>query len=237
MGVTTLYLLTNTADGLFRQLGYVDTTRTMAPDVIRATSQFSGLCPSSSVLMSKHLLESARPCLMQIWHRHEGELTGWLTRQLADRESARDLLHELFLKALRQGGKFCSIENGRAWLFEVARNAVADQLRRQREMVPLPEFLPQPESDSERLAVDSLVTALPHILAMLSEPDRQAITLCDLEGMTQQAFAEQLGLTLPAAKSRVQRARTRLREQLTRYCGVQFDAAGRVCCIAGAKTL
>ena len=55
MGVTTLYLLTNTADGLFRQLGYVDTTRTMAPDAIRATSQFSGLCPASSLLMSKPL--------------------------------------------------------------------------------------------------------------------------------------------------------------------------------------
>ena len=36
LGVTTLYLLTNTADGLFPQLGYVDTTRTMAPDAIRA---------------------------------------------------------------------------------------------------------------------------------------------------------------------------------------------------------
>ncbi|MBP8173089.1 MAG: GNAT family N-acetyltransferase [Aeromonadaceae bacterium] len=55
LGVTTLYLLTNTADGLFRQLGYVDTTRTMAPDAIRATSQFSGLCPASSLLMSKPL--------------------------------------------------------------------------------------------------------------------------------------------------------------------------------------
>ena len=57
-GVTTLYLLTTSADTLFRRLGYVDTARTMAPDVIRATSQFSGLCPSSSVLMSKPLGDS-----------------------------------------------------------------------------------------------------------------------------------------------------------------------------------
>lgn len=44
-GVTTLYLLTTSADTLFRRLGYVDTARTMAPDVIRATSQFSASVP------------------------------------------------------------------------------------------------------------------------------------------------------------------------------------------------
>ncbi len=60
--------------------------------------------------------------------------------------------------------------------------------------------------------------------------DRLAITLCDLQGLTQQALAERLGLSLAGAKSRVQRARARLRARLVAACQVQFDETGRVCC-------
>lgn len=47
---------------------------------------------------------------------------------------------------------------------------------------------------------------------------------------TQLAYARHLGLTLPAAKSRVQRARQHLQQQLVTACQVTFDHAGRVCC-------
>nr|WP_245541818.1 RNA polymerase sigma factor SigZ [Uliginosibacterium gangwonense] len=164
---------------------------------------------------------------MQAWHDHERELLNWLTRKIADREAAKDLLHDLFLRAVRQGSRFCSIENARAWLFEVARNAVADQLRRTRETVEVPEDLVAEES--ERHPVDSLASCLPRVLGELSSEDREAITLCDLEGMSQEDFAARIGLSLSAAKSRVQRARKRLKNQLTTACQVEHDASGQVC--------
>ena len=52
----------------------------------------------------------------------------------------------------------------------------------------------------------------------------------DINGMAQQASATAQGLTLAAAKSRLQRARVRLKEQLTRSCQVWLDAQGKVCC-------
>ena len=138
------------------------------------------------------------------------------------------MLQDLFLKALRQDKKFCEIANARAWLFEVARNAVADRLRLKKEQVELPDDLAA-EHD-ELPAVESLAVCLPRALAELPEEDRDAITRCDLEGMTQEDYAHLKGLSLPGAKSRVQRARKRLREHLTDACQVKFDAAGKVCC-------
>ncbi len=82
----------------------------------------------------------------------------------------------------------------------------------------------------EPIPVDSLAQCLPRALAELSVEDREAITLCDLEGLNQEEFARLKGLTLPGAKSRVQRARKRLRIHLTDACQVRFDAAGKVCC-------
>jgi len=166
------------------------------------------------------------PCLLTSWSAHEGELRGWLRHRLGNPGDADDMLQDLFIKAMRQGERFCTIGNARAWLFEVARNAVADRLRIKREMVELPEHL---ASDTNEVAtVDSLVACLPRVLSELSAEDREAITLCDIEGLPQDEFARRKGLTLPAAKSRVQRARKRLRERLTQACQVRLDATGHV---------
>jgi RNA polymerase sigma-70 factor (ECF subfamily) len=167
-------------------------------------------------------------CLMTAWHRHEAELRAWLRGRLGNPHDAEDLLQDLFLKAMRQDKKFCQIENARAWLYEVARNALADRLRLKKEQVELPDDLVQ-EID-EPIPVDTLAQCLPRALAELSEEDREAITLCDLEGLNQEDFARLKGLTLPGAKSRVQRARMRLREHLGSACQVRFDEAGKVCC-------
>lgn len=54
-GIESLFLLTTTAEGFFLRLGYVPASRGAAPQAIQATSQFSGLCPSSSAFLSKRV--------------------------------------------------------------------------------------------------------------------------------------------------------------------------------------
>lgn len=181
------------------------------------------------------IAETAMPndCLTRAWRAHEGELLGYLRRRLPQPHAAEDLLQDIFVKALGQGQRFCSLDNARAWLFRVTRNALADHLRLAREQVELPEEI---SDETEPAApVESLADCLPRALTELSPEEREAITLCDLEGMKQEAYARLKGLTLPGAKSRVQRARKRLREHLTTACQVRFDQAGQVCCFVPRK--
>lgn len=105
---------------------------------------------------------------------HEGELKRWLTRRLNDPATAQDVLQDVFIKAMRQGNRFCEIANARAWLFEVSRHALTDHLRRHHDLEALPDDLPEFETDPPT-AVDSLATCLPRVLAELSESDRDAI--------------------------------------------------------------
>jgi len=165
-------------------------------------------------------------CLTTAWTAHEPELRGWLRRRLGNPAEADDLLQDLFLKALRQGERFCSVQNARAWLFEVARNTLADRLRVARETVALPEDLPALVNEPD--TVDTLTACLPRVLSELSAEDREVITLCDLQGMAQAEFARSRGLSLSGAKSRVQRARQRLHARMTQVCQVQLDGGGRV---------
>jgi RNA polymerase sigma-70 factor (ECF subfamily) len=80
-------------------------------------------------------------CLTTAWSQHEPELRGWARHRLANAAEVDDLLQDLFLKALRQGERFCSVHNARAWLFAVARNTLADRLRVARDTVELPDDL------------------------------------------------------------------------------------------------
>jgi RNA polymerase sigma-70 factor (ECF subfamily) len=166
------------------------------------------------------------PCLTTAWTQHTPELRGWLRHRLGNPAEVDDVLQDLFLKALRQGERFGALHNPRAWLFEVARNLLADRLRVARDTVALPEDLSAPQDEPD--TVDTLTTCLPRVLSELSAEDREAITLCDLQGMAQAEFARATGLSLSAAKSRVQRARQRLRAQMTLSCRVQVDEAGCV---------
>lgn len=175
---------------------------------------------------------SAPPCLMTAWQQHEHEIYGWLLKQSGSPMDADDLLQETFLRAIRQQDKFCAIENARAWLFEVARHLVIDRSRRQRPMFQIHDELIMQQSELD--AVDSLVGCLPRVLEKLAQADRDILRNCDLGGMKQADYAAQYGLTLAATKSRLLRARERLRQQLSLDCQVRLDNTGRVCCFTPA---
>jgi RNA polymerase sigma-70 factor, ECF subfamily len=166
-------------------------------------------------------------CVTEAWAKHETELRRFLRHRAGGDAEAEDLLQEVFLRALRRANGLCGIDNRRAWLFHAARNLLIDRLRLTKEQVPLPDDLAAEVADAPP-AVDGLSQCLPRVLTELSAQDREAITLCDIEGMTQQDFAGHIGLSLPAAKSRVQRARARLKARMSEACQVTFDATGEV---------
>lgn len=170
---------------------------------------------------------SPHACVMRAWQAHEHELRGYLRHRLDDAEAAADVLQDVFVKALRQGAAFCLVAQPRAWLFQVARNAVVDRLRTTRPTDPLPDDLSAPDMPS-LAPVDALAECLGRCLSELGDEDADILRRCDLEGQTVAAYADAARLSLPAAKSRLLRARQRLRGHLSRVCQVQFDADGRV---------
>lgn len=171
--------------------------------------------------------ERNQACLTRAWRETRGELHGWLRHRLHGDAEADDLLQEVFLRALRQGERFCVLDNPRAWLFQVARNALTDRLRISRPQQELPEDLAAAEVEAPA-PVEQLTQCLPRVLGELSPADRLAIELCDIAGLPQQKLAEHLGISLSGAKSRLQRARQRMKARLIEGCQICFDDTGQV---------
>lgn len=170
-------------------------------------------------------------CVVNAWQVHGGELRNYLLHRLGDAQLAEELLQETFVKAMHHGRQFCELGNARAWLFQVARNALVDHWRAagrlQAELLPLDDELPAPEPASLE-PVDALSSCLSRVLTELAPADAQILRACEFDGLTVKVFAEGQGLSLSAAKARLLRARQRLRQQMTQACQVRFDDSGRV---------
>jgi len=168
---------------------------------------------------------------MALWSPHEAELRRWLAARDLVPAEVEDVLQDVFIKVLTQCRRLPAVVHPRAWLFEVTRNTLVDRLRSGHGDLPLPDDLDDwpAQMEDPPATVDSMAQAcLPRVLSELDPQDREAIELCDLQGMPQAEYARLKGLGLPAAKSRVQRARRRMREHMTQACQVRFDDAGRV---------
>jgi len=167
-------------------------------------------------------------CITKAWQDHEAELRTFLQSRLKDTHQTEDLLQDIFIKALAEGTQFCDLENSRAWLFRVAKNQMIDYQRTQKEHDDIPEQVA--EKNVEATPVANLSTCLPVALKEMNAEDQEIIQRCDLDGMNQADYAKLKGLSLTGAKSRIQRARKRLKDQLKITCHIIFDEQGNVCC-------
>lgn len=167
-------------------------------------------------------------CLLQAIRQNESELRAFLRQRVPDTSVAEDLLQEVFLRAVAQGQKFCSVEQPRAWLYRVTRNVLTDHHRRHHPTSELTQDIEHTEEEPE--AVDLLSECIGRNLTRLSDADRDIVHACDLQNMTVKAYAQSRGISLPAAKARLLRARQRLRGSIVKHCNVRFDDSGNVCC-------
>jgi RNA polymerase sigma factor (sigma-70 family) len=132
------------------------------------------------------------------------------TRQMlpGSRQDAEDALQDVFVKAysgLRANDRKLAL---RAWLYRVAHNRCIDQLRRQTPVVTLVEP-PSPQSVDPALIAEQRETLQALIVDVQRLPDQQrsALLMREISGMSYTDLAEAIGVTVPAVKSLLVRAR------------------------------
>ena len=163
--------------------------------------------------------------------RYSADVYGLLYRLTENAEEASDLTQETFLKAFRSIGRFRGESELRTWLFRIAINESKNRFRwwkRRRRDVTISIEATVGNSDltiSDSLADSSqspedstLANEREYALkaALLEMPDifREAVILCDVEGLSYEETADALGVRLGTVKSRISRGREELRRRL-----------------------
>jgi RNA polymerase sigma-70 factor (ECF subfamily) len=155
--------------------------------------------------------------LEALYARYGGLLYTLALRIVGDRELAREVVQDTFLRSW-DGRETYDAQRGRVpwWLMGIARNRAIDLLRsrshqqRIRERATRPREAPAAPADDLSEAVSERVTIV-HALQALPDGQRMAIELAYYSGLTQTEIAERLGQPLGTIKSRTREAMDRLR--------------------------
>jgi RNA polymerase sigma-70 factor (ECF subfamily) len=157
-----------------------------------------------------------------------------------NREDAEDVVQDAFLKAYQNLGQFQGQSKFYTWLVRIAVNEALMRLRRRRpeRMVSLDEDVKTEEDSMPREIADwspnpeqqytqgELKDILSRTIQGLPASFRTVFVLRDVEGLSTEETADALGLSIPAVKSRLLRARLQLRERLNKYFKKRRDGDG-----------
>ena len=163
-----------------------------------------------------------------IWEDFRGSLKGFVLKRVQSEEDAEDILQDVFAKIhdkinnLKDEGKL------RSWIYQITRNAIIDYYRSRKPTVEFTDTIQKVEDETPSDVTAEISSCVKPMIDGLPDKYREAINLTDLKGLTQKELAENLGISLSGAKSRVQRARGKLKEELLECCHFEFDSRGKV---------
>jgi RNA polymerase sigma-70 factor, ECF subfamily len=172
------------------------------------------------------------PAARGAWRDLEAKLRPFIARRVRGEADVDDVVQDVFLRMQRGLAGLLDDERFGPWVYQVARNAIADH-QRAAARHPLANGAPPEEEaaladDGDDAVEFTLAAYVAPFVAMLPSPYREALTLTELEGLTQKDAAAMLGISVSAMKSRVQRGRQQLRQSLDDCCHIALDARGRV---------
>lgn len=166
----------------------------------------------------------------ELVNRYEGKIYRLGRNITQNSEDAEDVMQEAFLKAYENLDRFQGNSRFYTWLVRIAVNQALMKLRRRRpnqfsldeqietedDLLPreLQDWGPTPE---QRYVQTELRQILDTAITDLDPSFRIVFQLRDIEELSTEETAEALGLSVPAVKSRLLRARLKLREKLDRY--------------------
>ncbi len=178
------------------------------------------------------LLERAgsgdQAAFLVLYERYRNPIFGFAYRLLGSIEAAEDVTHDCFLSLIRKPGNYDPQRAGlRTYLYSAARNLAMKYFRSQGREVALDDFSEYPAARREgplrRLLDEELVNKVREAVADLPPLQREALVLFEYEGLALVEIAEIVGTDVGAVKSRLHRARGRLRNTLAPYLNTNSE--------------
>ncbi len=199
----------------------------------------SSLADADETILVAQSREGDTAAFGELVRRYEGKIFRLAQHVTQNREDAEDVLQETFMKAYEHLDQFQGNSKFYTWIVRIAVNQALMKLRRRKtdksvsldeaidtgEDTMIREIAAWDEDPEQRFSRDELGGILDTAVKSLEPPYRSVFVLRDIDELSTEETAEALGLSVPAVKSRLLRARLQLREKLTRYFKRKGDDA------------
>jgi RNA polymerase sigma-70 factor (ECF subfamily) len=154
--------------------------------------------------------------------RFQDRLLNFVGRIVTDRETAEELIQETFLRIFSQRQSYTPQYAVSTWIYTIALNLARSELRKRKLRRYLSLDFIKEEADVELadkidLRAESLAPVIEQAINRLPEDYRAAFILCDIQRLPYQQIAEIMRVPVGTVKSRINRARSMLRDKLKPY--------------------
>jgi RNA polymerase sigma-70 factor (ECF subfamily) len=206
---------------------------------IRSNMAVSSLAGIDEFALVTQAREGDTTAFSELVRRYEGKIFRLAQHVTQNREDAEDVLQETFMKAYEHLDQFKGDSKFYTWIVRIAVNQALMKLRRRKtdksvsldetidtgEDTVVREIAAWGEDPEQQLSREELGGILDTAIQSLEPLYRSVFVLRDIEELSTEETAEALGLSVPAVKSRLLRARLQLREKLTRFFKRKGDDA------------
>ena len=159
------------------------------------------------------------------WRSLYGQLLSFVEAKVKERATAEDIVQEVFIKIHSKAGQLKETDKISGWIYQITRNAVADHFRKHSRNV---DPINVDWESSYHEFNDCVAHCLRVLLGSLPEKYRIPLQLAELDNLSQYEIAEKLNITYSGARSRVQRARKMLKDNLDELYYIETDRYGNV---------
>ncbi|RNI25771.1 RNA polymerase sigma factor SigZ [Rufibacter latericius] len=185
-------------------------------------------CASPTTTCGTNAMEDPCAAVVPMFLTYQEALQGFIRKRVLNQADAEDLSQQVLLKVHHHCETLPKVRNVRAWLYEITRHVVHDFYRARQREAYLSEDYDLPSPSLQTNPAQELADCVVPLLHLLPTEYAEPLRLSDLEGVPQQEIADRLGLTLSGAKSRVQRAREKLKAVFLECCHLELDRQGRL---------
>ncbi|MBU6299997.1 MAG: sigma-70 family RNA polymerase sigma factor [Verrucomicrobia bacterium] len=178
--------------------------------------------------LMRRIAEGDDVAFAELVETYQHAVMGTVTKMLGQASEAEDVAQQVFVRVWRSAARYQPSAKFTTWLFTITRNLVFNEMRRRQRKPAVsldereeeqPGSIPvdgDPKPDDSALLAE-LEQAVDSAIRRLPEKQRMAVILRRYQEMAYEDIGEVLGLSLPAVKSLLFRARAQLREDLEKY--------------------
>ena len=195
--------------------------------------------------MEGKLAMDGRTTFDNLYSSFQPVILRYMTRLVGEHD-AEDLTQEVFLKISRSLKNFKGDSQISTWIYRIATNTALDRLRCRYERnvtqksLPIDEIIDEEDKNiwtgeevptiEQQLILLEMHQCIHKYMGRLPGNYQVVLALSEFEGFKNQEIAEILGLTLNAVKTRLHRARAKLKTELAAHCRFYYDERNQLAC-------
>ncbi|MCH2176162.1 MAG: RNA polymerase sigma factor SigZ [Lentisphaeria bacterium] len=166
----------------------------------------------------------------ELWDEFHDRLLAFIRSKVNNQQDAEDILQQVFIKIHKKINTVQDEDKLVSWVYQVARNTINDCYRscyKHKEVKFDESYMQISPQESKNLNTE-IIRGLKGFTQLLSEDDREIIRMHDFQHLKHREIAKKLGISENTSKSKLKRAKERLKKQIFNCCDFTLDHYGNV---------